>query len=103
MYAVAQLKFQDECQMMPMKPSSVNPDNAKQGHRYSFHFISVPISLFFQKLNALPFMEKTLLSFLGLLPIASSAAKILTIRFSSVASEVSQMIFLRRPQRKKYR
>jgi hypothetical protein len=78
-----------------MKPSSLNPDNPEQGHRYSFHFVSVPISITFQKLNALTFMEKALLYFLGLFSIASGAAKILAIKFSSVSSEVSQMIFLR--------
>jgi hypothetical protein len=81
--------------MKPLKPSSLNPDNADQGHRYSLHFISVAIRLSFQKLNTLTFMEKTFLIILGLLSISSRAGKLLAIRLSSVSSEVSQMIFLR--------
>jgi hypothetical protein len=46
--------------MKPLKLSSLNPDNARQGHRYSLHFISVAISLSFQKLNTLNLWKKIL-------------------------------------------
>jgi len=58
MYAGAQLRIQDGCPMKPLKPSPINPDDAEQGHRYSFHSISVAISLYFHKLNALNLRKK---------------------------------------------
>jgi hypothetical protein len=46
-----------------MRPNFLNPDNPEQGHRYSFPFISVPISITFQKLNALTFIENKTIMF----------------------------------------
>jgi len=58
MYAGAQLRIQDESPMKPLKPSPISPDDAEQGHRYSFHSISVAIRLKLHKLNAINLWKK---------------------------------------------